>query len=56
MVKRSEVLKFVKEKNFRTSKDVMEALTQVITNTLVSAIASAEADKRKTIAGKDILK
>lgn len=51
----SKVKAFVKEKGFKTSAEVVTALTEVVMETLVGAIENAKADGRVTLKGKDII-
>jgi histone H3/H4 len=55
LVVASKVKKLIKDKSgMNTSGTVMEALSKVIEREVEKAIASAQADKRKTVMDRDV--
>jgi len=54
LVVASKIKAFVKEREMRVSKEVMEHLSKMIEQTLVEASARASADKRKTVRVDDL--
>ena len=56
LVVASKIKKHLKDKHgMRSSEDTLDALTTLVTAACAKAAAKAQADKRKTVQGKDFV-
>ena len=56
LVVTSKVKKYIREKaNMNTSQEAVEQLSKAVERLIMRGIESAQADKRKTVMGRDII-